>query len=110
MSLDPQLAAQLAETVYVAAASTVDSAGDYGYGAPAARAARVVDVASDSEGPDGTSEATDVVLIVQAEVLESDKVWLPGVDQTDAALARRPKRIERGVGELGSVDFFRVTV
>jgi hypothetical protein len=108
--MDPQLKAQLAETVYIAVASGVDSAGDYSYGAPVARSARVVDVAADSEGPDGTNEASDAVLIVEAEVFESDRVWLPGVNQADATLARRPKRIERGVGEFGTTDFFRVTV
>ena len=49
-------------------------------------------------------------MIVESEILENDLIFLPGVNPAVAANGRFAKRIERGVGELGTVDFFRVTV
>jgi hypothetical protein len=110
MALDPQLRKSLRETINVASATGVDNAGDYSFGAPASRAARVVRIAGDSEGSQGTTETSDTVLIVEAEIFESDLIFLPGVDSSNTANGRFAKRIERGVGELGTVDFFRVTI
>ncbi len=110
MSLDPQLASQLRETINVASATVADAAGDYSYGRPGARLARVVRTVGESEGSQGTTETSDTIIIVEAEIFETDLIFLPGVDYRDEANGRFSKRIERGVGELGTVDFFRVTI
>tara|TARA_R110000824_G_scaffold2811_5_gene12834 strand:+ start:352 stop:684 length:333 start_codon:yes stop_codon:yes gene_type:complete len=110
VSLDPQLSEQLREIIKVASATVADVAGDYGYGAPQSRFARVVRIAGEADGPQGTTETSNTVLIVEAEIFETDLIFLPGVDSSSEANGRFSKRIERGVGELGTVDFFRVTI
>jgi hypothetical protein len=110
MALDPQLKEQLRETINVASATGVSSSGDYTFGAAASRLARVVRIEGDSEGTQGTTETSETVMIVESEILENDLIFLPGVNPAVAANGRFAKRIERGVGELGTVDFFRITV
>jgi chitodextrinase len=105
--MDPQLKAQLAETIYVATASGVDQAGDPSYNAPATRAARVVNVRDTVERKDGTILETTVAIITEAEIKLTDRVWLPGVDQTDATKARRPRYVEKAITERGALDFYR---
>lgn len=112
--MDPQLKAQLKETIYVATASGADAAGDSTYNAPASRLARVVDVVDTSENTVGGQPRTQVrsrkVIITEAAINLTDRVWLPGIDQTDASLARIPHYVEKAVDEKGNLDFFRTTV
>lgn len=105
--MDPQLITQLGESIYVSAASGVDAAGDSSYAAPAIRSARVVNVRDTIERADGTILKTTVAIITEAAILLSDRVWLPGVDQTDATLARVPRYIEKAINEFGDLDFYR---
>ena len=105
--MDPQLKAQLAETIHVSTQSSVDSSGDVTYGAPASRKARVVNKVMTFERADGTKEKTDVAIITEAEIGIAARVWLPGVDQSNGNLARVPRYSEKAVTELGTVDFFR---
>ena len=105
--MDPQLRAQLAETIYVSTASSVDAAGDATFSAPAARSARVVNIQETHEAVDGTKFKTNVAIITESEIALNSRVWLPGVDQTDATKARIPRFVERAITERGAVDFFR---
>jgi len=110
MALDPQLRGQLRETINVAPATMANASGDLSYRVAVAQAARVVWIDGTTEGGDGTSETSAAVLITETEILETSLIFLPGVDPRDLTLGRLAKRIERGVGELGSVNFWRVTV
>ena len=105
--MDPQLRAQLAETIHVSTQAAVDAAGDSSYNAPAARAARVVNKRDTVEKSDGTIVKTEVAIITEAEIGLHTRVWLPGVDQSNATLARVPRFSERAVTERGTLDFFR---
>lgn len=105
--MDPQLKSQLRETIYVSTQSTVDAAGDSSYNAPASRLARVVNKRDTIEKADGTTLKTDVAIITVAEIGLHTRVWLPGVNQNDASLARVPRFSERAVTEHGALDFFR---
>ena len=58
--MDPQLKAQLAETINVSTQASVDAAGDPAYNAPAARSARVVNKRDTIERADGTILKTEV--------------------------------------------------
>ena len=105
--MDPQLQAQLRETISVASASSVDAAGDISYAAPATRSARVVNVRDTVENNDGTILKTTVAIITEAAIALSDRVWLPGDSSADATLARVPRYIERAIDEFGNLDFYR---
>jgi hypothetical protein len=105
--MDPQLRAQLAETIYVSTQTTVDAAGDASYAAPASRAARVVNKLLTVERADGTLLKSDCAIITEAEIGLNTRVWLPGVDQANATLARVPRFSERAITERGAIDFFR---
>ena len=105
--MDAQLKAQLAETIHVATASGVDEAGDPSYNAPASRAARVVNVRDTVERTDGTKLETTVAIITETAINLTDRIWLPGVDQSDATQARRPHYVEKAITEKGALDFYR---
>ena len=105
--MDPQLKAQLRETIYVAAASSVDAAGDASFAAAASRLARVVNISDTIEQADGTKLKTTVAIITEAEIPMNSRVWLPGVDQSNNSLARVPRFVERAVDEKGNLDFYR---
>ena len=105
--MDPQLKSQLRETIYVSTQASVDAAGDPSYNAPASRSARVVNKRETIERPDGTILKTDVAIITEAEIGLHTRVWLPGVDQSNATLARVPRFSERAITEHGAIDFFR---
>jgi hypothetical protein len=105
--MDPQLKSQLRETIYVSTQSSVDAAGDASYNAPASRLARVVNKHLTFERKDGTHEKTDVAVITEAEISLDTRVWLPGVDQTNASLARVPRFSEKAITEKGALDFYR---
>jgi hypothetical protein len=105
--VDPQLKAQLAETIYVSTQASVDAAGDAAYNAPASRSARVVNKRDAIERDDGTILKTEVAIITEAEIGLAARVWLPGVNQNDASLARVPRFSERAITERGAIDFFR---
>ena len=105
--MDPQLKAQLKETINVAAATGADAAGDPSYAAAASRAARVVNVRDTIERADGTILKTTIAIITEAAINMTDRVWLPGDSAADATLARRPRYIEKAVDEYGNLDFYR---
>ena len=105
--MDPQLKAQLKETIYIAAIATADAAGDTTFAAPVSRSARVVNTQETHEATDGTKYKTDVAIITEDEIPLNSRVWLPGVDQSNATLARIPRFVERATTERGTLDFFR---
>jgi len=105
--VDPQLKTLLKETINVATASGKDAAGDLSYNAPAARSARVVNVRDTVEKRDGTMLETTIAIITETAISLTDRVWLPGVDSSNATLSRRPQYIEKAVDEFGDLDFYR---
>ena len=114
MSLDPQLRAQLAQTIYVASASTVDNYGQVAYGTPAAVKARVENLSSIDSGSrggaigvsDGEQRASSMLIITETAIALSDRIWLPGDNQADPTLARRPISVLVLPNEKGAVDHY----
>lgn len=102
--LDPQLKKQLAQTIYVASASSVDSYGQASYGAPVAVKARVENDSSIKDDADGEERASSMLIITEDAIALSDRVWLPGDNQADATLARRPISVLVLPDERGNVD------
>jgi hypothetical protein len=113
MSLDPQLRAQLAQTIYVASASTVDNYGQVTYGTPAAVKARVENLSSIDGGQggaigstDGEERASSMLIITETAIALSDRIWLPGDNQADPTLARRPISVLVLPDERGAIDHY----
>ena len=107
MSLDPQLRAQLAQTIYVASASTVDNYGQATYGTPAAVKARVENLSSTrDDGADGEERASSMLIITETAIALSDRIWLPGDNQADPTLARRPISVLVLPDERGAIDHY----
>lgn len=104
--MDPQLRTQLAETIYVASPSTVDTYGQIAYGAPVAVKARVEYRPKVGSNTDGEERESDTFVITESAITITDRIWLPGDDQTDATLARRPLAVLRLPDERGAVDHY----
>lgn len=108
--MDAQLRLQLQQTIYVATASSRNNFGDPVYGVPTAVKARVETDTQEMETPDAEKRQTRWVIITESQINMSDRIWLPGVDQTNSALGREPRQVDQLVDELGVVDHFETTV
>jgi hypothetical protein len=118
MTMDPQLRSQLAQTIYVAAPSTVDSYGQVTYGSPVAVKARVELQRSTENGgrggslstSDGEESASSTLVITETEIKPESRIWLPGDNQADPTLARRPLSVLRLPDEKGATDHYETRV
>ena len=113
MSLDPQLRATLTDTIYIASMTARSSTGQPTYGTPASVVARVETDARTIDRPDGTQLSTMhwICLDTTRIPLLGDRLWLPGIDQTDATKAREIQHIERLPGLTdASTDHYEVRV
>jgi hypothetical protein len=118
MTMDPQLRSQLAQTIYVAAPSTVDNYGQATYATPVAVKARVELQRSTESGgrggslstSDGDESASSTLVITEAEIKPESRIWLPGDNQADPTLARRPLSVLRLPDERGNVDHYETRV
>lgn len=112
MTLDPQLAALLNQTIAVA--SQFGSPSDFGelsYAAPTTGiAARVERRRTVTVNDDGDEIFSDTMIYTETDIGEHDRVWLPGIDSGDDTLARLPKAVERVPDEDGSISHFEVAV
>ena len=105
--MDAQLKKQLAQTIYIASPASVDAFGQITYDPPVAIPARV-ETGRDTkdEGADGEELASRMLIITEAAITIMDRVWLPGDDQTDATLARRPLSVLALPDEKGAIDHY----
>lgn len=99
--MDPQIKGQLKQTIYVATASSISSAGETTYGTPASRAARVVRKDIVVTGPGGEQRASSHTILTESEIALSSRIWMPGDSSADATLARVALSTEPVIGELG---------
>jgi hypothetical protein len=106
LALDPTIKRTLTSTIYVAARTSVSTGGDPTFGSPAARRARVetrpVRVLN-GLGEEVTSAAQ---IVVEAEILLTDRVWLPGRDRTKPNESVVPIRVDRAFDERGAISHF----
>lgn len=106
--LDPALRAQFQQTIYVASVTSVSNYGDPSYGAPVARKARVVQRPRRTTNATGEEIVTTFLLACEQEIKATDRVWLPGVDQTNLSLSLEPKTVAIGVNERGQTTHYEV--
>lgn len=112
MALDPELADLMNQTISVANETGRNLGGDPTFGAAAEVFAYVeefVKVVHDATGEERTTSHriftadTDTILI-------TDGIWLPGDDDSDATLRRRPISAHPAIDEDGNVDHYRTLV
>jgi len=104
--MDPQLKAQCAQTIYVAAPSSTSNYGDQTYGSPTAVSARVEFEDREVTNASGEMLRTDTLLITEDAITLDSRIWLPGVDESDATLARRAAKVIKLVDEKGALDHY----
>lgn len=104
--MDAQLKKQLAQTIYIASPASVDAFGQITYDPPVAIAARVENDSSIKNDADGEEKASNMLIITETAIDIMDRIWLPGVDQSDAALARRPLSVLALPNEKGAIDHY----
>ena len=111
MAIDPQLKAQLSQTIAVAAAtSTPTTSGDPTWSAAANVSARVVPKRTIMAGAGGEEIVSSYMIVVENSIGINDRIWLPGDSSADATLARQPKAVDQGVDEFGNTSHFEVYV
>jgi hypothetical protein len=110
MPLDPQLRAQLRQTIYVATATGSTSYGEQTFGAPVAALARVEPKDEETESDTGREDQSRWLIITEATITELDRIWLPGANQTDATQARRPRKVYKAIGEFGEFWHYEIEV
>lgn len=111
MSLDPVLAAMMAQTIHI---QHMDGSTEYGdpqysfdFVEAKARVEKKRTIVSDANGE---QVASDWAVYTQTEVNLLDRVWLPGTDRTKASEARLPKQVMRGTDEDGSTTHYEVMI
>lgn len=108
--MDPQLKATCAQTIYVAAISSVSSYGDPTYGTPAAVDARVEPDVREIVGVSGERMVTSYRVITEAAIAINSRIWLPGDSSADATLARHPMKVTSFPGEDGNTHHYECYV
>ena len=115
--MDAQLKSQLNQTINVATLSSRDAFGDPTYGTPTEVKCRVTlkrrhDVlnARAVGGTHGDERVTTHRIYTEVAITIDDRIWLPGIDETDATLARAPLWVHIVADEKGNIDHYEVTI
>ena len=89
------LASWYTDTVYVASPTGNNAFGELSYGTPIAVKARVEDKFDRIVGTDGNTVEVNHRIFTSTKITKQDRVWLPGDDRTNDALAKVPAITER---------------
>ncbi len=98
----------LNETINVATPSTRGNDGSITYNAAASRSAYVERKDGEVMSVTGEMLKASHWIVVEASVGMSDRIWLPGDDETDATLARRPLSVEAFTDDEGTTHHYEV--
>jgi hypothetical protein len=109
--MDPQLNAQLVQTVYVATATGAATTGGPTYGSPAPVSARVESSVKQIRGADGSVKTTSHwINSGTTEIHLNDRLWLPGADHSKPEEACIPLSVDAIPDERGAVDHYETMV
>lgn len=115
--MDPQIKAQLRQTINVATLSSVSASGAPTYATPTAVSARVGTSTEEADGPDGRERVTRHELVTENEIAVTSVVWLPAdasadpsASPPDATKRRKVLRSEPEIGERGDNVGWATTV
>ena len=114
MAMDPELRATLTETAYYASVASVSTSGDPVYNTPVSFVCRT-EQDRVFHGPmffprHGEAEESNMLIFTETAVPEDAMIWLPGLDQTNAALGRRPKRREVARSYTGTISHYEIYI
>lgn len=87
-----------------------DGYGDPSFNAPAAVLCRCEPDDATTEQPEGQELVTRYRIVTEAAILKTDRIWLPGDDQTDPKLGRQVMKVQPCPGEDGVVDHWETVV
>lgn len=99
--MDPAIRRTLNQTAYVAAFSTISSAGEQSYGTPVSVSCRVSPVTRKMFGPSGEEVSASHTILVEDEIAFSSIIWLFGADETNEKLAWRVVSRTQSINEKG---------
>jgi hypothetical protein len=102
--MDPQLKAQLNQTLWVATLAFRDEAGDPTFNAAAAVLCRCEPDEEESESAAGEERVTRYRIVTEGPINKTDRVWLPGDDHTVDAMGRTPMKVQPCFDERGALD------
>jgi hypothetical protein len=107
--LDPQLRAQLKQTIYVASRlGGLDEYGNPAYSTPKECRARIRDLQKLITDSKGQQVVAAVELLTDTPIGIQDRIWLPGADVTNPNQAQVPKNRQNLLGERGEYVATRV--
>ena len=102
------------DTVYIAHQSGVGASGQPTWGSPTAYPARVDQMQRVEDTSTGKTIVTRswILLDSPAAIVQGDRLWLPGVDQTNINLARRVNEISTfpAIPPATGTDHYEVVV
>jgi hypothetical protein len=102
------LASWLTQTAYVASVTSTDQYGKPIYGTPVARKVRVELGTRMVTSAQGEESPSSVRLWCLQSVAITDRVWLPGVDRTNAELGGTPLAVSSVGDKPGSRTLYKV--
>ncbi len=106
--MDPQLVAQLKQTIYIASVTGADTkTGEPTYGTPVKHMARVSYTPQRIVSAEGVETVSTAQVAIEGEIAITDRIWLPGANQTVANDARYPLKVANPANERGGHDFGR---
>lgn len=112
MTLSSQMASKQLQTIYRASRSSRGASTKPTFGAPAAMSVYVEP--STREVPSGIDGSTTVLsntlILSESEIKREDRIWLPGVDQTNGELAEVVKWVDPITDFDGTVSHYEVYV
>lgn len=111
MAMDPQLKAQLRQTIYYAVPDLITADGSRSYGSATSCSARVEELSRRVLGPDGEERLSSHHIVVDSTTTlgMGYRIWLPGVSTTQAN-ARTPLSVAKAVDEYGNTSHWEVFV
>lgn len=110
MTLAAELKACFNQTLSIAKPTGKSDFGELAYGAPSTFLARQENRRTVVVNADGDEVVSDYQIYTEQDVDTHDRIWLEGDDDSDATLARLPKRVVREPDVDGSLSHFEVAV
>mgnify|MGYP001437982469 CR=1 FL=1 len=99
--MDPQLRAQLRQTIYLSQVIGRDDFNQPVYGSPQPVACRISDLQKSIEDVAGNQVVAFAEIVVDVPVNLEDRIWLPGDNPEDPNAAKSPKNRHNLTDEFG---------
>jgi len=111
VAIDPTLKASMVTTMYYAAVSGRDGSGDpTGHAAPATMKVRLEEKHKLVKDRLGNEVVSNRQFTTEQAITIDDYLWLPGDDETDDNLARKPIAVGKALDATGGVSHYEVAL